>query len=60
MKKILLTLVILLTLTSCGTPKEDTKITLDFLSGSYSEEFHELNLANQELTQIPNFEKYLT
>lgn len=60
MKKLILLLIILLTLTSCWTPKEDKKITTNFLQENYSKEFHELNLSNQKLTQVPNFEKYLT
>ena len=42
------------------TIKEETKITLEFLLDNYSLEFHEINLTNQNLTQVPNFEKFLT
>ncbi len=61
MKKIIIIFISLslLFLTSCWN-KEDKKISTEFLQNNYSEEFHELNLAAQELTNVPNFEKYLT
>lgn len=43
---------------SCNS--EDSKIDSNFLISSYDNEFHELKLSWQELTQVPNFEKYLT
>jgi len=57
--KLLFLLLLILSLASCNS-SEDSKISTDFLQSNYSEEFHELNLAGQELTQVPNFEKYLT
>jgi len=60
MKKIILLSMIILTLSSCGITKEDSQVNTVFLINSYKKEFHELNLANKELTQVPNFEKYLS
>ena len=60
MKKFILILTLVMALSSCWLQKEDSKITFDFLSGSYIKEYNTLDLSAEELTNIPNFEKYLT
>lgn len=63
MKLLILLIPFTLLLTSCNNnsiSQEDEKVNIEFLSWSFVAEFNELNLSNQELTQVPNFEQYLT
>ncbi len=60
-KKIFVLSILWLTLASCTLlDTEDAKVNEAYLTGAYDAKLHMLDLSNQELTRIPDFEKYLT
>ena len=60
-KKIFVLSILWLILASCSLlDTEDAKVNEAYLTGAYDAKLHMLDLSNQELTRIPDFEKYLT